>query len=159
MHDLLKCDLEWSRLRLGIAWLKITCHVIASRSSQRKLLWRLWEASCSPRVKIYDEWNDLKEIKLTKNCFESSLNSFVMLKKKSCPESQNRLISCKDVFMVIVYVFTVETLSVALSRGGKTWKIREIPLRTDSVLLRAKDDKSKNDKKNLKFLEVTESEQ
>ena len=82
-----------------------------------------------------------------------------MLKKKSCPESQNRLISCKDVFLVIVHVFTVETLSVALSRGGKTWKIREIPLRTDSVLLRAKDDKSKNDKKNLKFLEVTESEQ
>ena len=61
--------------------------------------------------------------------------------------------------MVIVYVFTVETLSVALSRGGKTWKIREIPLRTDSVLLRVKADKSKNDKKNLKFLEVTESEQ
>ena len=53
----------------------------------------------------------------------------------------------------------VETLSVALSKGGKTWKIREIPLRTDSVLLRAKADKSKNDKKNLKFLEVTESEQ
>ena len=61
--------------------------------------------------------------------------------------------------MVIVYVFTVETFSVALSRGGKTWKIQEIPLRTDSVLLRAKADKSKNDKKNLKFLEVTESEQ
>ena len=61
--------------------------------------------------------------------------------------------------MVIVYVFTVETLSVALSRGGKTWKIRESPLRTDSILLRAKADKSKNDKKNLKFLEVTESEQ
>ena len=82
-----------------------------------------------------------------------------MLKKKSCPGSQNHLISYKDVFMVIVYVFTVETLSVALSRGGKTWKIRESPLRTDSILLRAKADKSKNDKKNLKFLEVTESEQ
>ena len=49
--------------------------------------------------------------------------------------------------MVIIYVFAVETLSVALSRGGITWKVREIPLRTDSVLLRAKDDKRKNDKK------------
>ena len=70
-----------------------------------------------------------------------------MLKKKSCPESQNRLILRKDVFMVIIYVFAVETLSVALSRGGITWKVREIPLRTDSVLLRAKADKRKNDKK------------
>ena len=69
-----------------------------------------------------------------------------MLKKKSCPESQNRLILCKDVFMAIIYVFVVETLSVALSRGGITWKVREIPLRTDSVLLRAKE--RKNDKKN-----------
>ena len=70
-----------------------------------------------------------------------------MLKKKSCPESQNRLILWKDVFMVIIYVFAVETLSVALSRGGITWKVREIPLRTDSVLLRAKADNRKNDKK------------
>ena len=58
-----------------------------------------------------------------------------MLKKKSYPESQNRLILCKDVFMAIIYVFVVETLSVALSRGGITWKVREIPLRTDSVLV------------------------
>ena len=63
-----------------------------------------------------------------------------MLKTKSCPESQNRLILSKDVFMVIFYVFAVGSLSVALSRGGITWKVREIPLRTDSVLLRAKAD-------------------
>ena len=82
-----------------------------------------------------------------------------MLKKKSCPESQNRLISCKDVFMVIVYVFTVETLSVALSRGGKTWKIREIPCEQILYFYARKLIKAKMTKKNLKFLEVTESEQ
>ena len=49
--------------------------------------------------------------------------------------------------MVIIYVFAVEAFSVALSRGSIAWKIRDTSLRTDSVLLRVKVDKSKDEKK------------
>ena len=70
-----------------------------------------------------------------------------MLKKQSCPESQNQLSLWKDVVMVIIYVFAVEAFSVALSRGSIAWKIRDTSLRTDSVLLRVKVDKSKDEKK------------
>ena len=74
-----------------------------------------------------------------------------MLKKQSCPESQNQLSLWKDVFMVIIYVFAVGAFSVALSRGSIAWKIQDTSLRTNSVLLRVKVDKSKNEKKKLKF--------
>ena len=57
-----------------------------------------------------------------------------MLKKQSCPESQNQLSLWKDVFMVIIYVFAVGAFSVALSRGSIAWKIQDTSLRTDSVL-------------------------
>ena len=70
-----------------------------------------------------------------------------MLKKQSCPESQNQLSLWKDIFMVIIYVFAVEAFSVALSRGSIAWKIRDTSLQTEFVLLRVKADKSKNEKK------------
>ena len=50
--------------------------------------------------------------------------------------------------MVIIYVFAVGAFSVALSRGSIAWKIQDTSLRTNSVLLRVKVDKSKNEKKN-----------
>ena len=49
--------------------------------------------------------------------------------------------------MVIFHVFADEALSIALIRGSIIWLIRDIFLRTDSVFLRAKTDKSKNEKK------------
>ena len=49
--------------------------------------------------------------------------------------------------MVIFHVFADEALSIALIRGSITWLIRDIFMRTDSVFLRAKTDKSKHKKK------------
>ena len=56
-----------------------------------------------------------------------------------------------DIFMVIFHVFADEALSIALIRGSITWLIRDIFMRTDSVFLRAKTDKSKHKKKSKVF--------
>ena len=53
--------------------------------------------------------------------------------------------------MDIVDVFTVETLSVALSRGGKTWKFEKFPCEQILYFYARKLIKAKMTKKNLKF--------